>query len=96
MGRRAEQELKDALVAWIGRGVGYHGQRTEYATVVTVDPALVLELQEGREMLSEGLRNLVIPKDQRALLGDVTEDDTAAVTLMGDGRYLLRHVVDNQ
>jgi hypothetical protein len=96
--RRVDLELADALAELLGRGVAYHGQRSEYATVSQVEPALVLELQEGRESLSERIGNLVVPKDMRALLSDdpPEEDDTAVVTHMPDGRYLLRHVVDDQ
>lgn len=98
MPRKVDAELRDALAEWLGRGVAYHGQRSEYATVVQVDPALVLELQEGGESLSEGTNTLVIPKDQRRLLADSPPgvDDSAVVTAMSDGRYLLRHIVDDE
>lgn len=99
MPRRVDLELADALADWLGRGVSYHGQRTEYATVVQATPALVLELQEGNETLSERLGNLVIPKDVRLTLAGADapqRNDTAVVTHMPDGRYLLRHVVDDQ
>jgi hypothetical protein len=100
MPRRVDLELADALADWLGRGVSYHGQRSEYATVTQVEPALVLELHEGRESLSEKVGNLVIPKDVRLLLEDEDnmpeEDDTAVVTEMADGRYIVRHFVDDQ
>lgn len=98
MPRSVDLELRDALQEWLGKGVAYHGQRSEYATVVQVTPELVLELQEGRETLSEDAANLVIPKDQRVLFDDnpPEKDDTAVVTAMPDGRYLLRHVVDDE
>jgi hypothetical protein len=96
--RRVDLELADALAEMLGRGVAYHGQRSEYATVTQVAPALVLELQEGSESLSVRAGNLVVPKDVRAALEDDApeQDDTAVVTHMSDGRYLLRHIVDGE
>lgn len=98
MARSVDRDLADALAELLGRGVAYHGQRSEYATVVQVEPALVLELQEGRESLSERHGNLVIPKDQRLLIAEEPpeEDDSAVVTHMPDGRYMLRHIVDDE
>lgn len=98
MPKRVDLDMADALAGLLGRGVAYHGQRSEYATVTQVAPALVLELQEGRESLSVSAGNLVIPKDQRAALAadPPGEDDAAVVTHMSDGRYVLRHIVDDQ
>jgi hypothetical protein len=90
--RSKDVELREALTGLLQRSADYHGQRTEYAEVVRVNPVLVVELNTGSERLEED-EALVIPRELWGSVAAAEKGDTAVVTLMDDSRYLLRHIV---
>jgi hypothetical protein len=92
--RDVDAGLEEALAELLHRAVRYHAPGLEYATVVQASP-LLLELHEGEETLSEDDGNLVVPKNMRTFAAGAGAGDTAVVSLMPGGQYVLHHLIDD-